>query len=99
MGQRAHVGGLLGDRVTEVSARRTTVRIDHFASPEDFRDYFKSHYGPTIAVYRAIADDPDRLGSLDQELVDVGRRFAIAGDGFAMDWEYLLLTAHKSSTP
>jgi SAM-dependent methyltransferase len=52
-GREDHVRGLLGDRVTDVRARRQTVRIDLFGRPEDFRDYFKANYGPTIAAYRA----------------------------------------------
>src|SRR5688500_7037212 len=59
-GPEEHVTALLGDRVTDVVTRRQTVRIDRFASPEAFRDYFKANYGPTIAVYRAIAAEPER---------------------------------------
>ncbi|MQA27784.1 MAG: methyltransferase domain-containing protein, partial [Micromonosporaceae bacterium] len=57
-GDPDHVRSLLGDGVTTVVARRQTVRIDHFGTPEAFRDYFKARYGPTIAVYKSIADDP-----------------------------------------
>jgi len=66
-GDEAHVRALLGDQVTEITARRETVRVDRFAIPEQFRDYFKARYGPTIAAYRGIADEPERIASLDQE--------------------------------
>ena len=66
---------LFGDRVTDVVARRRTLQVDHFERPEDFRDYFKAFYGPTIAVYKAIADDPERVAALDVELADLTRRF------------------------
>ncbi len=94
-GDEEHVRALLGDRVTDVTARRQTVRIDHFDVPEDFREYFKTNYGPTIAVYRSIATDPDRVAALDRELADLARRFDIGTATTAMDWEYLLLTARK----
>ena len=50
-GDEQHVRDLFGDRVTDVTAERQTVEIDRFDSGEEFRDYFKHHYGPTIAVY------------------------------------------------
>ena len=51
-----------------------TLRVDHFDRREAFRDYFKAIYGPTIAVYRGIADDPERVAALDDALADLGRR-------------------------
>ncbi len=92
-GREDHVRTLLGDRVDDVVARRQTVRIDHFGTPEAFRDYFAARYGPTIAAYRGIAGDPDRTAALDHELAELAR--AHQGDGGVMNWEYLLLTARK----
>src|SRR5947208_11471906 len=59
-GREEHVRSLLGDQVTDVRARRQSVQVSLFGRPEDFRDYFKARYGPTIAAYRAIAADQDR---------------------------------------
>jgi len=98
-GREDHVRSLLGDQITDVKAQRQTVRIDLFRRPEDFRDYFKSHYGPTIAVYQAIAGDPRRTAALDAGLAGLARRYdtgAGSGQGsMVMEWEYLLLTARK----
>jgi SAM-dependent methyltransferase len=93
-GSEEHVRSLLGDRVTDVVARTEMLTVDCFDSPESFRDFFKACYGPTIAVYRAIADDPSKIESLDAELADLARRHD-TGDG-AMKWEYLLFTADKA---
>ena len=93
-GDEAHVRSLLGDRVTEVSAEKRDLVVDCFATAEEFRDYFKACYGPTIAVYRAIADDPAKVAALEHELVELARR-ADQGGG-VMSWEYLLLTARRS---
>ncbi len=89
-GSEQHVRELLGDRVTDVVAERRALPVDLFAEPEAFRDYFKARYGPTIAVYKALADEPDRAAALDADLADLARRFARDG---ALEWEYLLLTA------
>jgi SAM-dependent methyltransferase len=96
-GSEDHVRGLLGDRVTDLTSTRQSVPVDHFGEPEAFRDYFKANYGPTIVVYRFIADDPAKVEALDRDLADLARRY-IRNDGdTVMDWEYLLLTARKAS--
>src|SRR5437868_1860519 len=90
-GREDHLHTLLGDQVTDVRARRQTVRISRFGRPEDFRDYFKANYGPTIAAYRGIADDPDRVAALDADIAALGDD-ALAGAS-TMDWEYLVVVA------
>ena len=92
-GSQAHVAELFGDRVTDVVARTQTLVVDRFATPEEFRDFFRASYGPTIAVFRHIADDADRVRALDRELVELARRHD-RGDG-VMEWEYLLYTARR----
>jgi SAM-dependent methyltransferase len=92
-GREDHVRSLLGDRVRDISVRRETVRVDLFARPEDFRDYFKARYGPTIAVCHSIAADPARTAALDAELAELARRHDHGTGTTVMDWEYLLVTA------
>lgn len=92
-GDEQHVRSLLGDRVDEFQAQRRTLTVDHFDRPEDFRDYFKARYGPTIAAYRGLADDAERTAELDRRLVDLARRFDRGEGSTVMDWEYLLVTA------
>jgi SAM-dependent methyltransferase len=94
-GREDHVRALFGDRVRDVSVRRESVRVGLFARPEDFRDYFKGRYGPTIAAYRNIAADPARTAALDQELADLARRHDHGTGTTVMDWEYLILTGRK----
>jgi SAM-dependent methyltransferase len=92
-GNADHVRALLGERITDFTAQRRTLRVDRFADGATFRDYFKANYGPTIAAYRGIADVPDRVEALDTQLAELGDRY-LAGSS-AMEWEYLLVTAHK----
>lgn len=94
-GEPSHLAELFGDRVTEVSATRVPLRVDCFDSAEAFRDFFKARYGPTIAVYRAIADDRDKVAALDRALRELGERFDKGGG--VMDWEYLLWTATRAA--
>ncbi|MFI0135945.1 class I SAM-dependent methyltransferase [Streptomyces luteogriseus] len=97
-GDEDHVRALLGDRVTDVSAERRTVRVDRFETPEMFRDYFKERYGPTISVYKNIAGEPDRAAALDAALVDLARDgdLGTGPGGTVLEWEYLLLTARRA---
>jgi SAM-dependent methyltransferase len=94
-GDEDHVRALLGDRVGAVEARTDVVRVDRFGAAGQFRDYFKSRYGPTIAVYRSLAEAPDRAAALDGDLAELARRHDRGEDGLVMDWEYLLVTARR----
>lgn len=94
-GDEAHVRDLLGDAVEDVVVRRETVEIDRFTGPEEFRDYFKAKYGPTIAVYARIAGEPDQVDALDRALVSFARERGFGGQGGTMRWEYLLVTARR----
>ena len=71
---RTTSAALLGDRVTDVSVRRPTVG-DRPVRPGRRTSATTSRrvYGPTIATYRFIADDPERVAALDQALADLGR--------------------------
>lgn len=90
-GDLAHVRELFGDRVSDVQASQQLLRVDRLADPIAFRDYFKTNYGPTIAAYRGIADEPSRVAELDQALLDLSERFRTS-DG-SIEWEYLLVVA------
>jgi ubiquinone/menaquinone biosynthesis C-methylase UbiE len=94
-GREEHVLGLLGNRVTDIATERRSLTVDHFPRPEEFRDYFKERYGPTIAVYRSLAEEPERAAALDGELAELARRADRGQDSTVVDWEYLLLTATK----
>ncbi|WP_457962462.1 class I SAM-dependent methyltransferase [Arthrobacter sp. D1-29] len=98
-GSEAHVRELLGDRITDVQARTQTVSITSFHKPDDFLHYFKSHYGPTISVYKFLAGDEEKIQALDKALTELADTFSDAhGDAPSqMDWEYLLLTARKQA--
>lgn len=94
-GSVGHVRDLFGDRVEEVITRREVVTVDRFSSPEEFRDYFKVRYGPTVAGYRALGDDVDRIAALDRDLAELAHRYDRGEGRTVMDWEYLLMALHK----
>lgn len=95
-GSEDHVRELLGDRVEQVRTETRTLRVTHYTSPEAFRDYFKTNYGPTISAYRFIADDHERVAALDHDLTELAQRFDIGTDSYGLDWEYLIFIARKA---
>ncbi len=92
-GDEQHVRALLGDGVHDLQADHRHLTVDTFDSGTRFRDYFKQHYGPTLAVFRSLAGDPDHAAGLDRALAELGD--AALEDG-SMDWEYLLVTARRA---
>ena len=95
-GREEHVRELLGDRVSDVKGTVQSLTVDAFTGPEDFRDYFKRNYGPTMAVYKSLGEDADRIAALDRELADLAARFGFADGATTMEWEYLLFTATRT---
>jgi ubiquinone/menaquinone biosynthesis C-methylase UbiE len=93
-GSEEHLRGLFGDAVTDVSAQRRMLRIEMFPTGQEFLDFFKRTYGPTIAVYRANADKPENVAALDEALLDLARKHDLGGG--TMEWEYLLYVAKKA---
>jgi ubiquinone/menaquinone biosynthesis C-methylase UbiE len=95
-GSEAHVAELLGARVTDLRTQRRMLPVTAFPTPAAFRDYFKRTYGPTIAVYRFIAEDAAKVEALDRDLVELAIRFGLTAETGATAWEYLLVTATRT---
>ena len=93
-GDEAYVLALLGDRVTSVGASRQRHDVDRFSNPQEFRDFVRHGYEPTSAAYRKVKGHPDRVAELDHAVVDLARDHMTRGG--RMQWEYLLLTAHRT---
>jgi 2-polyprenyl-6-hydroxyphenyl methylase/3-demethylubiquinone-9 3-methyltransferase len=96
-GDEQYLRGLLGDRVTDIEACRQTVLMDPSATPVEFREFWKAKYGPTIAVYKFNAGDPDRVADLDRDFEQFLTRWngSETPGQTAYDAEYLLFTARR----
>jgi len=92
-GRADHVRTLFGEQVTDLVAHQQTLRVDRFTSGAEFRDFMKANYGPTIAVYRFIAESRELVAALDADMAELGDRFLSDG---VMGWEYLLVTARRA---
>ncbi|GAB3407727.1 class I SAM-dependent methyltransferase [Flindersiella endophytica] len=67
-GNEAYVRELFGDRVSGLDVSPDTLPVDHFGSPEEFVEYYKAHFGPTIATYASVAGT-ERAAELDRDFL------------------------------
>lgn len=91
-GREDYVGGLLGERVADIKTLRGLLEVTRFQTPEAVHEYFKNFYGPTIEAYDNIGTNTVLAGELDAQLIELADEYLRNG---VMEWEYLLLTAHK----
>jgi ubiquinone/menaquinone biosynthesis C-methylase UbiE len=95
-GSEEHVRELFGDRLDALEMTRGEY-VERADSPRDYRELFKQAFGPVVAIYRSLADQPDRLTALDRDFLD----FATRSNRGALDgqaeyhYEYLLVVARK----
>jgi ubiquinone/menaquinone biosynthesis C-methylase UbiE len=95
-GTEEHVRGLFGDRIESLEMNERTY-TEWAPTPYDYVELYKETFGPVIAVYEALTDDPDRVAVLDREFLDFAQR-ANRGppDGQAeYPYEYMLMVARK----
>ena len=77
-GSEPRLRELFGDRVRDLRLNRREF-VFRFRSAEDFADYFRAHYGPTLKAFEALDDDGGKL--LYADLVELANRHNVATDG------------------
>jgi SAM-dependent methyltransferase len=77
-GSEPRLRELFGDRVRDLRLNRREF-VFRFRSGEDFADYFRAHYGPTLKAFEALDEDQGKL--LYADLVDLAGRYNTATDG------------------
>jgi ubiquinone/menaquinone biosynthesis C-methylase UbiE len=94
-GTEDHVRELFGSGVRDLRARRRTYTWRH-ESPEAFVDDFRTHYGPTLKAFEALA--PEDRDALAADIAALVRRFdPSGGDGpVAIPSEYLEVVATRA---
>ncbi|MDW5592764.1 class I SAM-dependent methyltransferase [Conexibacter stalactiti] len=95
-GDEAHVRGLFGARVSTLRAEPRTLAIEHFEAPIDLVTYYRANFGPVIATYAALGDDPERVAALDAALLDFATQTNLDPDGARWELEFLLVVAQAA---
>ena len=81
-GTEAHLRELLGDGIASLELEERTFTF-RFRSAEELVHFFRTWYGPTLKAFAALADD-DARDRLEQDLVELARRFDRLGDAGAI---------------
>jgi SAM-dependent methyltransferase len=72
-GDEAHVRALFGDRVSSLEAVREEYE-ERAADPDAYVALFRETFGPVVAAFDALADDPARARALEEDLHAFARR-------------------------
>jgi ubiquinone/menaquinone biosynthesis C-methylase UbiE len=98
-GDENHVRELFGDRVAslDLSQGQYVEKLStRPATPQGYVDFYKATFGPVVALYGTLADQPDRVAALDQEFLDLATRWN-KGTPEAAEYfyDYLLIVAQS----
>lgn len=95
-GSEQHVRELLGAHVQSLDMTRREY-FERAASPEAYCSFFKEVFGPTIATYASLEDEPDRLAALDRDFLEFARNSNRGAPGGPAEYpyEYLLVVARR----
>jgi hypothetical protein len=96
-GSEEHVRALFGNRVASLEMTRREYVEASSGGPSGYRELFKATFGPVIATYASLADQPDRAAALDRDFLEFATRSNQGEpDGPAeYHYEYLLVVARK----
>lgn len=97
-GSEEHVRKLFGNRVSSLDLTRKQYVERSPAGPDAYVELFKETFGPVVALYSLLAEEPERLAALDAEFHEFARRSNRGQPGGPAEYpyEYLLLVARKA---
>ncbi|MEU7612830.1 class I SAM-dependent methyltransferase [Micromonospora sp. NPDC049204] len=92
-GDEARVRELLGEAVGDLRAVRREF-VFRFGTPEEFANFFRANYGPTLKAFEALPEE--RRPHLHADLVELARTHNRATDGTVrIPAEYLEVVAQR----
>lgn len=96
-GSEEHVRELFGDRVSSLDLTRREYVERMPGGPGAYRDFVKGTFGPVIALYGSLADQPERAAALDRAFLEFANRANrdASGGPAEYSYEYLLVVARK----
>jgi ubiquinone/menaquinone biosynthesis C-methylase UbiE len=95
-GSEEHVRQLFGEWVEWLELSRKEY-VERAESPRAYCQFFKDTFGPVVALYESLSDQPGPVAALDREFLDFATRANEgAPEGPAQyRYEYLLMVARK----
>lgn len=97
-GREEHVRELFGERVSWLRLERR-VYVERAADPAAYCALCKETFGPVVAVYASLADEPDDIAALDRSFLDFATRSNTGRSGGRAQYpyEYLLAVARTAT--
>jgi ubiquinone/menaquinone biosynthesis C-methylase UbiE len=97
-GSEEHVRELFGERVEFLELARREY-AERAASPREYAELLKQTFGPIVAIYQSLGDQPERSAALDRDFLEFADR---ANSGPAEGpaeyrYEYLLVIARRAA--
>lgn len=94
-GTEGYVRKLFGHDVASLAFERGAVAVDHFADVEAMAAYYRANFGPFVAAYASVADEPELTAELDRATAQLARDLNRGPDGARphYEYEYLLVRA------
>ena len=96
-GNEAHVRELFGDRASSLEASERELVETVSGPPVEYCEFYRQTFGPVVAAFASVEDDPERSAALDRAFVDFAAS-ANAGPPEGpteLHFEYLLVLARK----
>lgn len=95
-GSEEHVRELFGARVNWLELSRGSY-VERAETPHAYCELFKQTFGPVVAIYNSLADQPERTAALDRELLEfaTGANQGPPEGPAEYRYEYLLVVARK----
>jgi ubiquinone/menaquinone biosynthesis C-methylase UbiE len=72
-GSEEHVRELFGERVEFLELTRREY-AERAASPREYVELVKQTFGPTVAIYQSLAEQPERSAALDHDFLEFANR-------------------------
>jgi ubiquinone/menaquinone biosynthesis C-methylase UbiE len=96
-GSEDHIRELFGDRVEWLRLDRDTY-VERADSPAAYREMVKRTFGPVVAIYESLREDPERSAALDRDFLDFAERANDGPSGGPAEYryEYLLAVARRT---
>ena len=86
-GSEEHVRELFADRVDFVELTRRSY-VEGAPTPRDYVELFKQTFGPVVALYGSLADDPGRSAALDRDFLEFATHADSGPSGGPAEYRY-----------
>ncbi len=96
-GEQDHVRRLFGDRVTDLTWSIGTYVERVAGGPVGYCDFYKQTFGPVVATYEGLANEPERAAHLDRRFLTFAERAdrGRAGGDAELPFDYVLAIARR----